>query len=427
MTIKWINHAGFLLESGAIKMVSDPWIEGTAFDNGWKLLAPTAFTYADFENVTHIWFSHEHPDHFSPPNIKKIPPSVRSQITVLYQTTEDKKIVKFCKDTGFKDVLELPPSQWFTVGEDFKVMNQNDKDGDSWLAIQAEGKCLLNLNDVVAYRTDAQLTILKQQIGVIDVLFTQFSYANWVGNRADTVYRQACADEKMKAIEDQLRIFQPHYLVPFASYVWFCHTENYFVNDKANKIGDVHHWLRDKKVESIVLYPNDEWVVGQPHDSEIAINRYNIHYQEIEQSPELITSKNLELKALKDLAAKYVEQISLKNAAITKLKLKNPAKIYLTDLKQTVDLSLNGMTETKDKLEDCDIAVSSAALGYCLKFDWGGGTLGINARFEKPKNGNYTNIENYFYIANLNNMGQRYSISRILKNGLRRLNEKVAP
>lgn len=425
MTIKWINHAGFLLESGQIKLVCDPWIEGTAFDNGWKLLSPTLFSYDDFKNVTHIWFSHEHPDHFSPPNIKKIPPQYRSQITVLYQTTDDKKIVKFCRDAGFKAIIELPPSQWFTVADDFLVMNQNDKDGDSWLAIRAEGLSLLNLNDVVAYRTDAQLTSLNKLIGGIDVLFTQFSYANWVGNPSDVAYRQTCADEKIKAIEDQIRIFQPRFVVPFASYVWFCHVENYYVNDCANKIGDIHTWLLSQDVESIVMYPNDEWTIGQTYDSEKAVNRYNADYKKIEENPELLNSKSIDFETLKASASKYVEQISKKNGNIIKWKLKKPAKIYLTDINQPVRLTLKGMTESNDWIDDCDIAVSSAALGYCLKFDWGGGTLNVNSRFEKPKNGDFINIENYFYIANLNNMGQNYTIKRIIENGLRRLKGKL--
>ena len=171
MKIKWINHAGFLLESGNIKLISDPWIEGTAFDNGWKLLSPTLFDYNDFENVTHIWFSHEHPDHFSPANIKKIPLQFRAKITVIYQTTDDKKVVEFCRKAEFKEVIELPPSKWFALDTDFKVMNQNDRDGDSWLAIDTEGVSILNLNDVVSYQSDLELNRLKNQIGKIDVFF----------------------------------------------------------------------------------------------------------------------------------------------------------------------------------------------------------------------------------------------------------------
>jgi UDP-MurNAc hydroxylase len=426
MKIQWINHAGFLIESGSVRLVCDPWIEGTAFDNGWKLLSPTAFQYADFERVTHIWFSHEHPDHFSPMNIKKIAPEVRSQISVLYQTTDDKKVVEFCKKAGFKAVVELPPSKWYRVAPDFEVMNQNDKDGDSWLAIHTDGKKMFNMNDVVAYRTDSTLQRLGQLVGKIDVLFTQFSYASWVGNKTDLAMRQQCAQEKIADIEQQIRILQPQYVVPFASFVWFCHEENFYVNEGYNKVGDIHNMLSEKNVTSIVMYPNDVWTIGEAFDSEKAVKRYEADYERIAHHETLVQSQAVPMPELQTAAEKFVTQLRQKNGAILSFKLKQPAKIFFTDLQQTAQLTLQKGLETLDiPLDDCDIAVSSAALAYCFKFDWGGGTLNVNARFEKPRNGNFSNLENYFYIANLNNMGKRYTAWKIVENVARRMKEKL--
>ena len=425
MKIKWINHAGFMLQSGAVRLVCDPWIEGTAFDNGWKLLAPTAFRYEDFAEVTHIWFSHEHPDHFSPMNIKKIAPEVRSQITVLFQTTDDKKVVEFCRKAGFKNVVELPPSKWYTVAPDFEVMNQNDKDGDSWLAIRAEGLGLLNLNDVVAYRTEGSLSALGNLIGKIDVLFTQFSYASWVGNKTDVAMRQACAQEKIADIDMQVKILKPKYVVPFASFVWFCHEENFYVNEGYNKVGYVHQKLLQQNVTSVVLYPNDEWTIGAAYDSEAAIARYHADYDRVENGEPLVAGNSVAFSDLQTSAAQFVQQLKQKNGSILKYKLKSPANIYFTDLAQSAQLSLNGLETADIAVENCDIAVASGALAYCFKFDWGGGTLNINARFEKPRNGNFTHLENYFYIANLNNMGKRYTIWKVAENVTRRMKEKL--
>ncbi len=426
MKIKWINHAGFLIESGNTRLVCDPWIEGTAFDNGWKLLSPTAFQYTDFENITHIWFSHEHPDHFSPMNIKKIAPEVRSQITVLYQTTDDKKVVEFCKKAGFKSVVELPPSKWYSVAPDFEVMNQNDKDGDSWLAVNAEGLKLFNLNDVVSYRTDAALQRLEQLVGKIDVLFTQFSYASWVGNKSDLAFRKQCAQEKITDIEQQIRILNPKYVVPFASFVWFCHEENFYVNEGYNKVGDIHQVLLKNSVNSIVMYPNDAWMIGEQYDSQQAIERYEADYERVASKETLVHSDTVPMPELQTAAEKFVAQLKQKNGAILGYKLKNPAKIFFTDLQTSAQLTLQKGLEVADiAVEDCDIAVSSSALAYCFKFDWGGGTLNVNARFEKPRNGNFSNLENFFYIANLNNMGKRYTAWKIVENVTRRMKEKI--
>jgi UDP-MurNAc hydroxylase len=87
--IRWINHAGFELQTQGLRIVCDPWLDGLAFAQSWALLSETQFKPADFAGVDYIWFSHEHPDHFSPANIRSIPESARSGITVLFQKTKD--------------------------------------------------------------------------------------------------------------------------------------------------------------------------------------------------------------------------------------------------------------------------------------------------------------------------------------------------
>ena len=73
MKIIWVNHASFIFEHSNIRLICDPWLSGTAFNEGWHLLAETKFKLKDFSQITHIWISHEHPDHFSPATLKKIP------------------------------------------------------------------------------------------------------------------------------------------------------------------------------------------------------------------------------------------------------------------------------------------------------------------------------------------------------------------
>src|ERR1043165_9435943 len=100
MKIEFVNHASYIVDHAGIRLICDPWTEGTAFDNGWSLLTPSKFTFDDYKNITHIWFSHEHPDHFSPPNLSKIPAEHRKNITVLYHETNDKKVINWCKQKG---------------------------------------------------------------------------------------------------------------------------------------------------------------------------------------------------------------------------------------------------------------------------------------------------------------------------------------
>ena len=94
MRIEWVNHASYVLESGSVRLLCDPWLRGTAFHDAWALLAPTAFRAEDFASITHLWFSHEHPDHFRPGEVRAIPEAARRAITVIFQTTRDRKVVE---------------------------------------------------------------------------------------------------------------------------------------------------------------------------------------------------------------------------------------------------------------------------------------------------------------------------------------------
>lgn len=57
----WVNHASYVLRHNGIRLITDPWLDGLAFNRGRSLLSPTRFPIEDFADITHIWLSHEHP------------------------------------------------------------------------------------------------------------------------------------------------------------------------------------------------------------------------------------------------------------------------------------------------------------------------------------------------------------------------------
>ena len=86
--------------------MSDPWFSGSAFDHGWRLIyeLQEKTIINILKKITHIYISHEHPDHFRPTfftnnNIKKI--LTDRKIEFLYQNTKDKRIIDFLQKQGF--------------------------------------------------------------------------------------------------------------------------------------------------------------------------------------------------------------------------------------------------------------------------------------------------------------------------------------
>jgi UDP-MurNAc hydroxylase len=399
--LTWVNHASFLLESGDVRLLCDPWIEGTVFNNGWRLTSPTRMSYDDFSRVTHIWFSHEHPDHFSPPNLKKIPAEIRRRILVLFHETRDKRVVNACKALGFP-VQELPERKAFSISENFRVLCGLNDLIDSWIAIFAAGKTVLNLNDCL-FPKQGDLDNVHSLVGGVDVLLSQFSYANWVGNPDDFAAQKAQADRKRAEMTKQIRAIQPRQFIPFASFIHFCHKENVFMNRSVNRIGDIHRFLtQELHQESIVLYPGDEWEVGTQNDSREAIEKYEADFQQAQNSPPM-TSQSVALADLQKAMAGLIGKCRAKNSPFV-LKAMAPAVVRLSDLQQEVEISFRrGILPVEGKRPD--LILSSNSLLYCIETDWGGETLKINGRFQIPRGGNAGRFFRLFRVPQYNSYG----------------------
>ena len=383
MRIVWVNHASFIVESGHVRLICDPWLEGSAFNDGWNLVSPTKLRYEEFSGITYIWFSHEHPDHFSPSNLRKIPELCRRKIKVLFHQTKDKQVINLCKALGFP-TEELPDNRLLPIAEDFKVLSARQGLVDSCLAIFAEGKTLLNMNDCI-FDTQGELEQIQKQIGKTDVLFSQFSYANWVGNPDDHAAHRKEANRKRQEMEKQIRLFAPSVFVPFASFVYFSHAENFFMNEHVNRIADVYDFVtRDLKVSANVMYPGDQWEVGAPWDSAPSIARYQADFERAEALPPQ-TSPPVPFVDLQEAARTFIGKCALKNNRML-LNALPPARIRISDLELNAELSFRrGLVESKGKR--ADIVLSSNSLFYCFKTDWGGETLQINGRFQVPPGG----------------------------------------
>jgi UDP-MurNAc hydroxylase len=412
MKIEWVNHAGFVAEHGDVRLISDAWLEGTAFDDGWKLLSQTAFGYERFAGITHLWLSHEHPDHFSPLSLRKIPAEDRARITFLFQKTADRKVVRFCEDLGFGKIVELERRRWYQLGDDFRVLNEPFPYGDSGLLIEAGGKRVANVNDCTV-ETARHAHELRDLFSVpsVDLLLTQFSYANWVGNPDDPDTRRQGAEEKLTTLRNHVRWLQPTFTIPFASFVWFCHAENYYMNDLVNKIDDVAGLLaRETPSTPVVLYPGETWEVGAAHDNGPSIERYLADYRTVDSEPELITAPAVPEADLRASAEAFVHQIVGGSGARATFHRLGPSPIWVTDYDRALELSVErGLVPVEVPRERCDVTASSEALANAFRNLWGGDTLQINGRFTVPSGGDYMRFRRYMILSSKLNVHGSYS------------------
>ncbi len=380
MKITFVNHASTIFSKDGINLISDPWIEGKVFHNGWSLLSETQFTYSDFEKITHIWFSHEHPDHFFPPNLKLIPLEIRKKITVLFQYTKDKKVIEFCKFLEFKEVIELRSNTEFNLTPNFKIIVTSSSI-NSWLYIKTDTHTFLNTNDCVLNSMNLAEEVSKVT-GDIDVLLTQFSYASKYGNTNQPEERERASEDKYRQMTIQIEAFKPKYFIPIASFVWFSHEENFYMNDRINKIDSVENFIRNHDVTPVVLYPGETYSPDDPVDNSKSLQKYQEDYKKI-KFENATKTQPVELDQIKKSAKDFSRRIRKENLFGFAILALNPIKFHLTDLKKTVEFSiLFGFNEIHISKEKADILITSEVLDYCFKFNWGFSATGVNGRFQ---------------------------------------------
>ncbi|GAA0315562.1 hypothetical protein GCM10008967_02650 [Bacillus carboniphilus] len=421
MKITWVNHASFILEKDDIRIISDPWIEGKVFDNGWSLLAKSKFTYEDYKDITHIWFSHEHPDHFFPPNIKNIPEEYRKNITILFQNTRDRKVVDFCSKMGFKEIIELNNYQEFRVGNDLTI-TISQFGHDSWICYKSSDTTILNINDC-EFSTKEQVREVAKAVGKVDVLLTQFSFAGYPGN-------EESAKIKRERLKMQAEVTKPRFLIPFASFVWFCHEENYHMNKAVNKIGDMYTYIKEETAaEPIIMYPGDEWKLFEEHDSFSAIQRYNEDYKKVEENPELVRTEPVDVNVIRETFHKFTKGVKEKNnlLLVKALLVKEPTTVHVTDHQKAykIDVLKDIFEEVNTDYDHCDVALSSEALNFCFKFSWGWDTLNINGRFQSTKYGDVNKFRSIGGNQLRNSHGEYITIPYLLEKAKARAWRKV--
>ena len=155
---EFVNHSCVILSNNNISLAMDPWIEGSVFNNSWNLLSKTPEkSIENLKKSEFIWFSHEHPDHFNPPNLKIF----SEKNNFLFQKTIDGRVVKFLKKIS-PNIKELRFNEKLQLTKDFSIEVIPFQYLDSMLIVKINNLTILNLNDC-DIKNDFQLEFIKKK------------------------------------------------------------------------------------------------------------------------------------------------------------------------------------------------------------------------------------------------------------------------
>ena len=419
MNIQFFSHACFSIETDNSIILSYPYLSGTAFNDGWDLIVNDVVFDNFTEKKLFIYYSHEHPDHFSIPFLKSIEGEKRKEITIIFQKTRDGRVKSFLEKEGFA-VKELEDKKRWEFSENSYITIGQVPFYDSWALIEIDNKKILNANDCILETPD-RVQDIKSVTSTVDILFTQFSYANWVeGGAEDGRSRAFLAQEKLNRIKIQSDVLSPTYIVPFASMVRFCHAENSYMNDEINTPKQTVEFI-EKNTNAIpyLMEPYENWNGITPKNNKTAIQFWEKAYDVALKRPLIKQKKSHDFEAIKSASENMLTRVKKRNnkiiiSLLNKLGFLPPQLIKIVDLDCLVKFSWgNGLEKTDDEPNQECVEMTSESIYFLFNFDFGIDTLNVNARFKGSLAQKKSLIRTFAPVA-LNNTGRYITLLGIV-------------
>jgi hypothetical protein len=416
-SLTFVNHASVLITGETRGVLTDPWYSGDSFHKGWKLLHENGS--ADIDRVlaatSHIWLSHEHPDHFSIGFFKKYKRTlIERGISIIFQRTKDRRVLGFLEKEGFV-THELASNQPFAIEPGFSVRLVKDEFYDSALICKVGGVQIFNLNDCPMHSA-SRIQAFKRKYGTCDILLTQFSYAAWKGGKANRTWRSSAAREKLESLVRQGTTLGAKLLIPFASYVWFSNELNFYLNDAANTPRRVVEYCAAERVPFACCVPRPmETIPLDPaHAAQdpSSLTFWDEEYRRLGDRPRETYGQSFDLATLTPLFETYCRRLKLNNSwplirligNLRFLGIFRPIAIKLSDTHDVILVDLPNNTIGRSSALP-DVELHSESLAFVFKNAFGFDTLTVNGTFEEMRPGGFARFTKTFAVENLNNLG----------------------
>ena len=413
MNIKFLNHSSLLISSEKISILCDPWFNGTAF-NGWRLLLENSHDINKIK-FDYIWISHEHPDHFSIPTLKKL----KERKIFLYQETLDKKVLNWIVSNGH-ECIELKSFKSYQF-KDLKFTTYPCKGYDTAIVFEDNnGNCFLNANDCKLDSND-NFELINKNHKKINFIAAQYSYANWAGNPEDKntpIHQQDLIIKRLIKIHKELQCDK---FLLFASQIYFSHSENFFLNKYKPTLKNIFLNLKKSGISPCVLKPNN-YLKSSSFSDLNEINesiRYWDRLNSLKYSVDITCDFKFTEDNIIDSYNNFFKNLWKHNSLeINKNKLNENFSIIIKLLDQEKYLKIwlykkkvifTNKLQQNSKLV-CEL--SSEMIIFLLNHNYGRGTITINGRIKF----NYEYMHRFFIFFHMpyaNNIGKYWDKSKL--------------
>lgn len=367
--VEYLNHASLLVHAAGVRLLFDPWFEGTAFSGGWQLAYDNPEAWDRAARATHLWISHWHSDHLHPPTLRKLA-ARNPEIEVLANVSPNFSMVDRIKALGFRRVRPLAERVPLRVGE-LVLERFPTTTIDNMLVVRAGDLTLLNYND--CNLPGRALRMLVNEIGSIDLLLTNYNHA---GKLFDARTPEAIVRDQLDVLRRTVDIIAPRRVIPFAS----AHAYRVPATLSQNESLIDFDALNDATDERFVVLR-----VGDAVTFDEALEGTITPGTRPTRSPvtPLRHESSVPFDEALDVAARYVRRV--RNAFLGTTLLLPTLRVRLDDLHRVIALDFR--RGAREAAEPAHIALHSRGLVDWMDRPFGEDTLLAGAHFEVLEEG----------------------------------------
>jgi CMP-N-acetylneuraminate monooxygenase len=287
-TVRFLAHASLLIHCGNITLVTDPWLQGPCFLNGWwHKPCPTDDAMQQLLAADLIYISHNHADHMHIETLECLLKQ-RPDIPIITPNFKSKSTERPLKNMGFSNIHTLTFNQLFEIGDEglhVSILKSGDFRDDSGLYIHFNDKQLLATVD----SSNLNQLVLPQHLDLLTTSYAAGASGHpWCfdhyNHEQKTMITKKRHQSVKNAITEYIKACKPKAYMPYAGYFEESAIRDHYIKEnnqkiKPNDVKELVHQI-DKKITFIDPTLNDQIFISKSiHCKPSGIIR-DSHYQQ---------------------------------------------------------------------------------------------------------------------------------------------------
>ena len=224
-------------------LATDPWLLGSVYWRSWWLQNYPSDEEIDWlSKSARIYVTHEHPDHFHTPTIRRLGRGP----TYLFPALAERGYLDYMTQQGYRAAI-LAPSRWHAIADGVSIMSIPVWNDDSLLLVDTPSALILDLNDAKPLPPVlGAIRRLADRIGKPRVLLCSYSPASLVNSFLDEagIVSLKPARHYVDYVCRLCDTLAVGFYMPFASQAVFNRADSCWANDYRTTYQDLRLYWR---------------------------------------------------------------------------------------------------------------------------------------------------------------------------------------